>query len=66
MTPEQQRYEVSQLIAEGRERGYPTLMIVIACGIWFDRNGIASPVSLLNWLAEDSPGISKLPKTTFH
>lgn len=52
MSPEQQRYEVAQILAEGRACGFPAMLISIAVGLWFKKNGIKPPASLFDWLAE--------------
>jgi hypothetical protein len=49
------RYQVAQIIAEGRERGFPTMMTVIAVGLFFDKHGIKPPRSLFEWLGTDFP-----------
>lgn len=52
MSPEQQRYEVAQILAEGRERGFPAMLISIAVATWFRKHEVTPPVSLFEWLGQ--------------
>lgn len=45
------RYEVMQIIAEGRERQIPLLTTLMLVAHWFDINEIPPPLSLVAWLA---------------
>lgn len=52
MTPAQQRYEVSQIFAEAQATGIPMQVAVLLALTWFDRQGIAPPVRILEWFDE--------------
>lgn len=52
MTPAEQRYEVSQIYAEGREKGWHPLLIVQLMLQWFIAHRIEPPADLEYWFNE--------------
>jgi hypothetical protein len=53
MPIEEQRYQVTQILAECRHKGVPTLVATMAVAAFFVKHEIEPPTSLLDWLGTD-------------
>jgi len=52
MTPAQQRHEVAQIFAEAQATGLPLQIAIWAVLAWFEKQGIAPPMRILDWMSE--------------
>lgn len=61
MPIEEQRYQVTQILAECRHKGIPTIVATMAVAAFFLKHDITPPESLRDWL-----GLNMQEKRTFH
>ena len=54
MPIEEQRYQVTQILAECRHKGIPTLVATMAVAAFFLKHDITPPLSLRDWLGRES------------
>ena len=50
MTLTEQKYEISQILAECDHKGWLLEMAVVAMLAWFHKNRIEPPISIVDWL----------------